>query len=474
MKPTLTRRDFLAAAALSAAGMAGARADGTPGPLRAGAAVRKITPGKDVRLDGTIMQIGPVKEVHDDLYARAIALDDGRTRLAVVLCDATMIERRISDEAKALIRKATGLSPENVLAAATHTHMAVRAVGTIAKTDADRAYHKLLARRIAEAVGAAVGGLAPAQVGWGGVSKPQYPRNRRWIMAEGAPMGNPFALPGDRVKMHGQPAKLRVKQAGPVDPQLSVLSLQHADGRPMALLANYSIHYAGFARGLVSADYFGAFADRIGRQLSDGDGGPAVVGIMSNGTSGDTGKPAGVKGGFEGIRQVGQDLADAAVGVCKNIQHRSRATLAVQQTELELGVRKPDADRLAWAKRLLSGVTEGRALSRPEVYAREAIFLSKMPPRVSVPLQAIRIGELGILALPCEVFAETGLAIKKHSPLKPTFTIGLANGYAGYLPPPAQHALGGYTTWPARSSYLEVEAEPKVRAAAIALLRKLV
>ena len=81
-----------------------------------------------------------------------------------------------------------------------------------------------------------------------------------------------------------------------------------------------------------------------------------------------------------------------------------------------------------------------------------------IPPKVKVILQAIRIGELGIVANPCETFVEIGLEIKQKSPLRPTFTIELANGYNGYLPTPEQHALGGYETWRARSSYLEVNA----------------
>lgn len=66
---------------------------------------------------------------------------------------------------------------------------------------------------------------------------------------------------------------------------------------------------------------------------------------------------------------------------------------------------------------------------------------------MSVKLQALRIGELGIVAIPCEVFTAIGLDIKKMSPMKKTFTIELANGYNGYLPTPEQHKLGGYETW---------------------------
>ena len=104
--------------------------------------------------------------------------------------------------------------------------------------------------------------------------------------------------------------------------------------------------------------------------------------------------------------------------------------------------------------------------------AREALELAKFPPKKSLRLQAIRIGDLGIAAIPCEVFAETGLAIKAESQFEAAFTIELANGYNGYLPTPQQHEWGGYETWPARSSYLEVEAEPKIRSVVLELLRK--
>ncbi len=107
-----------------------------------------------------------------------------------------------------------------------------------------------------------------------------------------------------------------------------------------------------------------------------------------------------------------------------------------------------------------------------EVYARETVLLAKYPPTVKAKLQALRVGDLGIVAVPCEVFVEIGLEIKKTSPLKPTFTIELANGYNGYLPTPEQHKLGGYETWRARSSYLEPDASTKIVATLRGLLRQ--
>ena len=97
-----------------------------------------------------------------------------------------------------------------------------------------------------------------------------------------------------------------------------------------------------------------------------------------------------------------------------------------------------------------------------------------MPPTRELKLQAIRLGTFAITAIPCEVYGSTGLAIKKASPFRGTMNITTANGAEGYLPPPDQHALGGYTTWRARSSCLEVEAEPKITATVLSLLRSLV
>lgn len=122
------------------------------------------------------------------------------------------------------------------------------------------------------------------------------------------------------------------------------------------------------------------------------------------------------------------------------------------------------------AKKLLEAAGPAPWKGRREVYAHETLDVAAYPPTVKVKLQAIRIGELGIVSSPCETFVETGLAIKQESPLKPTFVIELANGYNGYLPTPEQHGLGGYETWRAKSSYLAVDAEPKLRSTLLKLL----
>src|SRR5690606_40478148 len=110
--------------------------------------------------------------------------------------------------------------------------------------------------------------------------------------------------------------------------------------------------------------------------------------------------------------------------------------------------------------------------SMEEIYARETLLLKDYPSEVDMLLQVFRIGDLAIAAVPAEVFVEIGLELKAKSPFKPTFTIELANGYNGYLPTPAQHKLGGYETWRARSSYLEEQASDKILHTLFELLAK--
>jgi hypothetical protein len=101
------------------------------------------------------------------------------------------------------------------------------------------------------------------------------------------------------------------------------------------------------------------------------------------------------------------------------------------------------------------------------------VLLSQLPQTRIVNCQALRIGDGVIVANPCESYGETGLKLRQASPFKATMNIGLANGHAGYIPPPAHFQLGGYTTWRARTSCLEVQAEPKMVEALSELMEEL-
>lgn len=447
--------------------------------FQAGAATSNITPPLGVSLDGTISQNGVATHIHDELHARCLAFDDGNERVVFVICDSTCISRAIFEEAKHLVHGHTGLPMQNILCAATHTHSTPRMIG-IGRGEADLFYLEFFVERIADGIRRALNNLAPARIGWGTVSKPEHVFNRRWKMKPGTTGPNPFGERGDQVRMNppaGSPNM--IEPAGPVDPEVAFLSVQQADGRPLAILANYGLHYVGGTRrGHVSADYFGQFADRLEERFGAGRWDPPFVGILSNGTSGDVNninfkEKRERQPPYQRMRQVADDVADAVYDASRHIEYQDAVTIDCREAWLKLGVRLPKPFEVERARAIMAASDQNKRLTRQQVYARETILMSEWAPIREMPVQAFRIGPVGIAALPCEVFAQTGLDIKRQSPLKPTFTIELANDYGGYLPTVEQHQLGGYETWRARSSFLEIDAEPKLRGKALELLNEL-
>jgi neutral ceramidase len=444
--------------------------------FRAGAYAQDVTPTTfPISVNGN-MADKLATAAHDPLHARCLVLDDGKTKIALVVVDSCMIPREIHDGAKALAEKKTSIPTANILISATHTHTAPTVTGVF-QSEPDKPYIQFLTEKIAEGIDKANVRLAPAKAGWGSAMEPNQVFNRRWKMKRDVANFDPFGGRTDQVKMNpgyraNNPGLL--EPAGPVDPEVSVLSIRTAKGLPLALYANYSLHYVGDMPAL-SADYFGVFGDRIGGIL--GKTAPGFVGILSNGASGDVNN-VNFGGPVPGKRDIGErsrlvaETVGQAAKKAADTSYRSDITLAVAVKELEFKIRKPTGEELKRAEQLLERA-KGRDLKGvEEIYARETVLIARYPDRVKLKLQAIRIGDLGIAAIPCEVFAEIGLEIKKKSPLARTFTVSLANGYNGYLPTPAQHALGGYETWRARSSYLEVNAADTITRTMLDLLAK--
>ncbi len=442
--------------------------------FRAGAAAVDITPQKfPVLVNGGMLE-HKATQVTDPIYARSLVLDDGTAKIALTVVDSCVLPQPLIDEAKAQASQRTGIPVGHMMVSATHCHSAPSVCGALG-TDVDEDYARWLPGKIAEAIVAAHERLAPARIGWGVAhsvsdNRARWPtyRCRRFIMKPGTAATNPFGgTRNDQAQMNpGYQNPNAVRRTGPVDDDVSIIAVQSLDGRPLCVLGNYSTHYAGAPP--ISADYFGVFCRRIGELIGAG---PEFVGIMSNGTSGDANCCDFVNPPRKFDRfTVGEDVAQAAWGAYKTMQYYTWVPLVVRQKTLTLSVRMPSAEEVAAARAHLAGLKDGKLRSVPDVYARETILLSQMPPTRQVPLQVFRLGSLGITAIPNEVFGSTGLRIKAQSPLKPTINIELANAYHGYLPPPDQFPLGGYTTWRARSSCLEVEAEPKIFAALMELL----
>lgn len=447
------------------------------GQLRAGAATSNITPPLGISLNGS-MQDKLALHIHDELHARCLVLDDGRERIGFVVCDSCMIPREIVDAAKEAAQSGTGLPLDRIVVSATHAHSCPTVAGVF-QSEPDEAYGEFLIGRIADGLCRATNNLQPAEVAWGTGSEPKEVFNRRWKMKAGAIAANPFGLI-DQVKTNPAANGQLVEPAGPIDPEIVFLAVRRvSDAAPLAVLANYSLHYVGdFASGHVSADYFGAFARKLSIRLSSPAQDPPCVAMMSNGTSGNINntnfkEPRARGEAYSRINAVAEAVAREVERVYKTLSFRGDVQLSMREATVVGRVRRPNRDEIAQAKFILSQGKGEPLNTQPEIYARETLLLADYPAQVEMIVQALRIGDLAIGTTPCETFVETGAAVKAESPFKPTFVISLANGYSGYLPTREQHALGGYETWRARSSFLDVDSEESIRVTLLKLLKEL-
>jgi hypothetical protein len=317
------------------------------------------------------------------------------------------------------------------------------------------AYRKRFVDQLADSIIRAHAALRPAAFGAAAHPLPEEVFNRRWFLKPGRMPLNPYGKL-DAVKTNaGANNDALDRPAGPTDPDITIISVQDTKRKPIALFANYSLHYVGGApQGELSADYFGEFARIMPSRLKSD---PNFVAAMFNGTSGDINNiPFGVirppREPFEQIRIVAAKAADTAWFALKKIeQHQTNVRLGMIERKVELKYRRPTDDQVAEAK-VIAAIKDKAAIEKLPVraknYAGSMINASERPEEtITVILQAIRIGDFAVCGVPFETFVETGLELKKRSPFPQTMVIGLANGRHGYLPTPEQHKLGGYETW---------------------------
>ncbi len=437
--------------------------------LLAGAAQIDVTPTWFPVIVNCFMTERQTSEVSSQVYAKAIVLQQGNLKTAIVVVDSCMMPRELLDEAKSIAEKATGIHANRQLISATHTHMAPAAMGCLG-SDADARYAKWLPAKIAEAIIAANSRLEPALLGSTSIQDTKHTFGRRFIYRPDKMLTDPFGNKTVRANMHpGYTNQDAIGPSGPADHTLTLLSIHSKSGKPIALLANYSMHY--FNSKPISSDYFGVFASQFQQRINAPSD---YVTILSQGTSGDLmfmdySKPQQKD---LTIETYTQGLVDSAEKAYKTITHKASARLNMLETEQTFSRRRPTAERLEWANQMLKTMGDRKPKNQPEVYAREQLLIEAQPTR-TLKLQAIQIGDLAIAAWPNEVFAISGLKLRQQNPFPQLMNIELANGAEGYIPPPEQHALGGYTTWPARTAGLEVQAEPRIVKALTQLLVQL-
>ncbi|RMF42219.1 MAG: hypothetical protein D6753_08105 [Planctomycetota bacterium] len=450
------------------------------GEFRAGAAKVDVSPMQLPVLVNGSMRSRSADQIVTRVHARALVLDDGHQRVAIVVVDSCMLPKTLIDEAKQLAASMTQLRPDRICVSATHTHTAPSSMGALG-TDADPSYVPFIRRKIAEAIAAAESRLQPAEIGWASTEAPQFTAVRRWVRRPDRIALDPFGNPTVRANMHsGRNPDDATGPAGPEDPELSLICLQRPDGAPIAVLANFSMHY--FQHTPISADYFGFFCDQVERHLRDKflatnpqpESAPEPLAILSHGCSGDIWRRDYMQPTVqapETIEEFSSGLAQLAIAALQGVTFDRDPQVAMLERRLPMKYRVPDRQRLEWAQRIVEQMGNRLPETQPEIYAREQVFLDQWQ-STEVVVQALRIGSIAIATTPTETYAITGLKIKRQSPLEHTMVIELANGGDGYIPPPEQHVLGGYNTWAARSAGLEVTAEPRIVAADLDLLER--
>jgi len=257
--------------------------------LKAGVEEIDITPPIDGPMAGYSTRGENVsKGIHDRLYAEALVLDDGSTKLAIVSIDLIGIVKESTENIKAMVRDRTGI--DHILIVASHTH------------SGPAHWSQDIERKIAEAIVQANRNLKPARMGVG-VGEVREGHNRRMIRTDGSLMM--FWRNRNRIPTN------------PVDYQLGVIRIEGSDG-PIATLVNFTCHpvVAGPENLLYSADYPGAMKRMVKNEI----GGEVMY---LSGSSGDINpfwdKTPPNEGAFEQIEKMGRAIADEVLKVSNHI-----------------------------------------------------------------------------------------------------------------------------------------------------------
>lgn len=451
--------------------------------MKVGFAEVDITPPVGAQIHGGYSQSFS-QGVRDPLKAEAVVLEDGVTPVALVGLDLLGIHRSICLEARALIEAETGIPGAHVLMGCSHNHCGgptdmfhpemfqnvperdrCLELLTGSASHVDPEYAHFVARGIAEAVRRAWEGRREALLAPGLGKESTVSFNRRFRMRYGRTVTHP-----------GKCNAEIVEPAGPIDPDVGVLSAWTPEGDFLGCIVNFACHgTTGVGQGKFSADW-PFFMDET---IKGAMGRDAVV-VFLNGACGDVtqvdnrtfgpGDFGPESGRFVGGR-VGAEVIKVLVG---SRERHALGPISVRQAVLEVPFRHFPAERLAAALKRLE--EEPRDIEW--CYARDLYLRSQLEKVIStwpVEVQVIQIGPVVFAANPGEFFCQYGLEIKQGSPFAYTFVVELANGSAGYIP--TEDAFlptgGGYESRHGGHSYLRPDTGRRIVETSLALLREL-
>jgi len=446
-----------------------------------GFAVADLTPPLGKEVPGSLGKRYSTS-VHDPLLASAVVIGDGDTRVALVGVDALSIRHSTVQAAREMIQERCGIPPEHVLVGCSHSHNAGPSVGALPgefsqafdpelcerlaqdhAMAADPEYLRDLSAQIATAVLLADQRKQEALLAFGRGEEKTVAFNRRFKMKDGTQTTHPGK---------GNPDIL--EPAGPVDPEVGVLSAWTPEGEFLGAVVNFTCHGTVFSGGL-SADWPHWMRTLITDALN-----PKATVVFLNGACGDITQVDNLsmqerEFGEKWARRIGHKVGAEALKVIADAEPGEVTPLAAVTRQIRLKTREVSEERFEAA---LKTVRTEPDTGGDWVFARDEVLLheaNKWEPEVPAEIQVIQIGPAAYAANPAEYFCQFGLNIKARSNFPYTWVVELANGCVGYVP--TAEALssqgGGYETRLAMSSKLVPEAGGQIEDASVDLLNSL-
>jgi hypothetical protein len=394
------------------------------GALRAGAARIDITPdaGAALPMSGYGNRKQGFQGIHDHIYVRALALESGSARAAIVTWDLIGVPTVLWSEVSQRIAAELGIPVENLLLAGTHDHGAPSLRGGFSEVGANSvAYTEKVLAATLEAVRQARARLQPARVGFG-AGRAHVNVNRRELMPSGA-------------------WGLGRNPEGPSDKTVSVVKFEDAAGKPIALFVNYPVH--GVVMGPdnleITGDLPGATSRFVEqhyagkRPRARSDAGPRlrprpedlnadVVALWTSGPAGDQNPIALATGtDFSLVDSLGQILGEEAIRVAAGIRTSGEARIR--------GAQK-------W-------VTCPGGKLEPEPGVPNRFKLQDGAP-LEIHLSLLMLGDVALAGVSGEVLTRIHERLKRQSPLKQTVMVTHANGAVGYIPDDAAYDQVSY------------------------------
>jgi hypothetical protein len=414
--------------------------------LKVGAAAVAITPPEGTPLAGYYSMRGS-KRVLDDIYSKAIVLEVGDTKAALVVCDLISLPRHVITEARRQIEKATGIPGAHVMISATHTHtgpVILRESAlddlTGASSDLGRRYTEKLPELIAKSVADANKKLAPARASAAIGKEEDISFNRRFHMKDGTVSWNP-------AKRHPD----IVKPAGPIDPDVGVVYFDSPKNAPIATYVNFALHPDTVGGEGVSADYPGVLSKLLGEFR-----GPDMLTVFANGCCGNINHRdiqwLDRQKGPQEANRIGTMLTAAVLRATRDLKPMNTDTLRIKSEIVKLPLAPYSNDDAREAQATVKQVNDPKTKFLDKVKAFKVLDVAGRSGKPwEVEVQVITLGDqLAWVSLPGEIFVELGLAIKKASPYKHTTIAELANGSIGYVPDEGAYAQGNYEVVSAR------------------------